>query len=252
MSANAAGSGAGLWTGFVRAAGSLRHGRGTARAPEPLDEAIDLAERLLLFTEEAGKDVPADVVKSLVDAKTALDRGAIDDATKTAFCAALGALSALTGEVTLQNVSPAARASALKTKRRHRWLGILLLIALVPISSVNLAGQIFLKDADQKIQEVCEAEKTALDCQRLAVVPGRTYQDKLLVGAGTMQIWNDLWWLNVFELFVSTADIDKIYLRDSIEGQFFEAVWRRISSRRASSASTSPSSARCCRSSMRY
>ena len=122
-------------------------------------------------------------------------------------------------------MSPAARASALKTKRRHRWLGILLLLALVPISSVNLAGQIFLKDADQKIQEICEAEKTALDCQRLAINPGETYQDKLLVGAGTMQIWNDLRWLNVFELFVSTADIDKIYLRDSFEGQFFEAVW---------------------------
>jgi len=122
-------------------------------------------------------------------------------------------------------VSPAARASALKTKRRHRWLGILLLVALVPISSVNLAGQIFLKDADQKIAEVCEAEKTALDCQRLAVNPGQAYQDKLLVGGGTMQIWNDLWWLNVFELFVSTGDIDKVYLRDTIEDQFFEAVW---------------------------
>ena len=225
MPVDAAGSRRGLWSGFVRAAGSLRHGRATPRTPEPLDEAIDLAERLLLFAEEAGKEVPADVVKSLVDAKTALDKGAIDDATKTAFCAALGTLSTLTGQVTLQSVSPAARASALKTKRRHRWLGILLLVALVPISSVNLAGQIFLKDADQKIAEVCEAEKTALDCQRLAVNPGQAYQDKLLVGGGTMQIWNDLWWLNVFELFVSTGDIDKVYLRDTIEDQFFEAVW---------------------------
>jgi hypothetical protein len=73
MPVNAAGPGPGLWSGFVRAAGSLRHGRFTPRTPEPLDEAIDLAERLLLFAEEAGKDVPADIIKSLVDAKTALD-----------------------------------------------------------------------------------------------------------------------------------------------------------------------------------
>ena len=72
MPANAAEAGAGLWGGLVRAAGSLRRRRGMPRTPEPLDEAIDLTERLLLFAEEAGKDVPAEVVQRLVDAKTAL------------------------------------------------------------------------------------------------------------------------------------------------------------------------------------
>jgi hypothetical protein len=75
MSVTASWSGPGLWNGFVRAAEALRRRRGGLRAPEPLDEAIDLAERLLLFAEEAGEEVPAEVVTSLVDAKTALDRG---------------------------------------------------------------------------------------------------------------------------------------------------------------------------------
>ena len=74
-SVTAAGPGPGLWNGFVR----------------------------------------AEIVTSLVDAKTALDKEAIDDATKTAFCAARGKLSHLTGQIALQSVSPSSISSISST-----------------------------------------------------------------------------------------------------------------------------------------
>jgi hypothetical protein len=117
----------------------------------PFEDAIEDAELLLKHAAETGVTVPPGVADRILEARTALKAGTLEDPIRSAFYTQYAELSKLFGTVTAETIR---HCSSRRTKRRlrrdQRWAACLtILVALVSV--INFVADSNLKKVEADI-----------------------------------------------------------------------------------------------------
>ncbi len=125
---------------------------GDGFSTQPFENAVDDSEQLLAHAAAVGVSVSNDIVKGILDARTALNDDTITGEIRTAFYAAYTKLSSLFGDVSAESVRNSS------SNRTHNYLRILSACALITTFIVATMS-IYTFTTDQTSKKISEQIK---------------------------------------------------------------------------------------------
>ena len=185
--------------------------------------ALEKVEFLLQYAADTGVIISPTIAKTISRSKNAYDNRSLDPDLEAEFWVAFTTLRSTVKLDSLEGIGSHAYASARRTKTRYNIWGAVLLVLVIIISAITISGRSFISDINSIIDRTCKTQ-SSLDCEK------RTRKGNDLnvqaIGTATYQIWEELWWLNIFLAGQSIEDIRRIYRdKNEVDGQFLQAMW---------------------------
>jgi hypothetical protein len=190
--------------------------------------ALEKAEFLLQHAADTGVTISLPTAKTISAARNACDNHSVSSDLEAEFWVAFTTLATAVKLGSLEGIGSQAYASARRTRIRYNILGTVLVVLVILISAITIAGKSFISDIDTIIDRICK-EQTNLDCEHFKLknndVKDSGFSERA-VGNATYQIWEEVWWLDIFMGLQSKKDILDIYYTGvGYNGQFFKSIW---------------------------